>query len=52
MEGWARESLAPDEHSEDMLRNVQLAPEGIVWDVSRDRNLKNCLPPTANRPQP
>ena len=35
MEGWARESSAPHEHSEDMLRNVQLAPEGIVWDVSR-----------------
>ena len=36
MEGWARESLAPDEHGEDMLRNVQSAAEGIVWDVSRE----------------
>ena len=34
-----------------MLRHVKPAPEGIVSNVSKERNLKHCLPPSANRPQ-
>ena len=34
-----------------ILHHVKPALEGIVWDVSKERNLKYCLPPSANRPQ-
>ena len=34
-----------------MLRHVKPALEGSVWNVSKETNLKYCLPPSANRPQ-